>query len=236
VRKQEANHVDIVSEVSTSSRSTQSEHALVDVRYQSMCRAIAECVAIDEVKNVRDKALALEVYARQAQNFDAERQALEIRVRAERRAGELLRAMPKAKPPGSNQYKRQDRSNEMTEAHTLASHGITKNQSSQWQQLADVPEATFEAAIADRTEPLSSIRIIDQHRAATQRPPPAEPVERVDPRAIRLWGTLREAAGYLDAMDIDATMAVMPWYLRSDVFRFAAQLASIMQTIGDIHE
>jgi hypothetical protein len=39
---------------------------------------------------------------RVAQNFEAERKAQEIRVHAERRAGELLKAMPKAKPSGGD--------------------------------------------------------------------------------------------------------------------------------------
>jgi hypothetical protein len=47
----------------------------------------------DEAKEIRDKARALEVYAKQAQNREAERKAAEIRIRAERRAGQLLKEM-----------------------------------------------------------------------------------------------------------------------------------------------
>jgi hypothetical protein len=39
----------------------------------------------------------LEVYAAQALNLDAEAHAAEIRIRAERKAGEILRETPKAK-------------------------------------------------------------------------------------------------------------------------------------------
>ena len=66
----------------------QADRALV--RYDTMCRAIALAYEVDEVKDIRDKHLAIEVYARQAQNTEAERQAREIRIRAERKAGELL--------------------------------------------------------------------------------------------------------------------------------------------------
>ncbi len=31
----------------------------LDARYTDMCRAIAECYRVDEVKQIRDKALAL---------------------------------------------------------------------------------------------------------------------------------------------------------------------------------
>jgi hypothetical protein len=47
-----------------------------------------------EIKDIRDKALALEPYSRQARNTEAERQACEIRLRAERKAGQLLAAVP----------------------------------------------------------------------------------------------------------------------------------------------
>jgi hypothetical protein len=43
----------------------------------------------DEVKDICDKARALEICARQAQNVEAEQQACEIRLRAERKAGKL---------------------------------------------------------------------------------------------------------------------------------------------------
>ncbi len=65
-------------------------------RYDAMCRAIDEAYQIDEVKDIRDKALALEVYARQAKNIEAERRACEIRLRAERKAGELRRQEEKS--------------------------------------------------------------------------------------------------------------------------------------------
>src|SRR4051794_943317 len=63
--------------------------------------------AADEVKDIRDKARAIEVYAQQALNVEAERQASQIRLRAERRCGQLLRQREKAKGAqgtGSNQY------------------------------------------------------------------------------------------------------------------------------------
>ncbi|WP_084754417.1 Rha family transcriptional regulator [Paraburkholderia tuberum] len=64
--------------------------ALVMGRYESTCRTIAECAAVDEVKDIRDKARALEVYTQQAKNREAEEQAREVRLRAERRGGEIM--------------------------------------------------------------------------------------------------------------------------------------------------
>jgi parvulin-like peptidyl-prolyl isomerase len=59
---------------------------------------------VEEMKEIHDKALALEMYLRQAQNVEAERRCYEIRLRAEHKAGELLR-QKKAKgaaQPGTN--------------------------------------------------------------------------------------------------------------------------------------
>ena len=102
------------------------------VRYDAMCRAIAEAHAVDEVKDIRDKALAWEMYSRQAKNTDAECYACEIRLRAERKAGQLLKAMEKNK---GGQPK--NRSTDTT--GTLQELGVSKDQSSKWQRLADVP-------------------------------------------------------------------------------------------------
>jgi hypothetical protein len=40
------------------------------VRYDAMCHAIAAAHEVDEVRDIRDKARAIEMYARQAQNTE----------------------------------------------------------------------------------------------------------------------------------------------------------------------
>jgi hypothetical protein len=114
-----------------------------------MCRAIDAAYKVDEVKGIRDAATALEQCARIAKNKEAVRRCGEIRLRAERKAGGLLAEMEKAtgaRGSGSNQHK-VVRSNGAT-AHKLADLGITESQSSQWQQVAKIPEEAFAAAIA----------------------------------------------------------------------------------------
>ena len=129
--------------------------AISMVKYDAMCTAIEAARQVDEVKDIRDKALAIQMYAKQAKNLDAERHAAEIRVRAERKCGELLAAMPKAVPRGSNQFQAKEQVSN-TATHPLSDLGITRDQSSTWQKLASVPESTFEEAIAQQEIPTTS--------------------------------------------------------------------------------
>jgi hypothetical protein len=66
------------------------------VRYDAACRALANARSVDEVKDIRDKAIAIKAYAKQAKNKNLEADAFEIRKRAERRLGEMMEAQRKA--------------------------------------------------------------------------------------------------------------------------------------------
>jgi hypothetical protein len=120
------------------------------VRYEQARHALAECQRVDEVKDIRDKAEAMAAYARQAKDTEMIQWATEIKVRAERKAGELLSAMEKSQgskfngraPDGSVRRSHDDT------AQTLADVGVSKVQSSRWQSLAGMSEEHFETAVA----------------------------------------------------------------------------------------
>jgi hypothetical protein len=69
-------------------------------------------------------------------------------MRAERKAGQLLQQMEKAKGAPGNQHTGPLLRQEGTK--TLSDLGISYRQSSDWQQLADVPEDEFEAVSPTR--------------------------------------------------------------------------------------
>jgi hypothetical protein len=80
--------------------------------------------------------------------FEAERKAAEVRIRAERRAGELLIEMKQnGERQKQGEYKKSNDTTFCT-APKLSDLGITRDESSKWQQLAAVPKVDFERARA----------------------------------------------------------------------------------------
>ena len=123
------------------------------IRYDAMCEAIAACYTVDEVKEIRNKARALEVYAQQALNVEAERKAAEIRIRAERKAGELLREM---KQNGTRDSGGKGRIESRPPTH-LKDIRITRDQSSEWQRR---PGPRFPLLLGRKSRQLTELRFV----------------------------------------------------------------------------
>jgi len=116
-------------------------------RYDAMRTALVESHRIDDVKDIRDKAEALRLYAKQAgEGLENQNMMAEIKLRAERRCGELLGNMENAPTGPKPQLGNSVLPN--SEAPTLADMGISKMQSSRWQAIASVPEPVFEQHLA----------------------------------------------------------------------------------------
>lgn len=126
------------------------------IKYEAACRALAECKSLDEVKSWADKAAAMQAYSRMAKDKTMEVDAAEIRIRAERRLGEML-AATKA-DGGLNPAATLKRGPVLVDDEdgkkgpTLADAGISYDLSSRAQKLAAVPEAEFEAELAAKRE------------------------------------------------------------------------------------
>src|SRR5437763_1778312 len=63
------------------------------IHYDAFRRELAVCVTVDEAMDIKDRARAAEVYAKQIHDTEAHRQLAMIRIRAERRCGEILKEM-----------------------------------------------------------------------------------------------------------------------------------------------
>lgn len=111
-------------------------------------RMLAEVRTIDDAKTIINLAEAARVYARQVElGLEAQNHAAEIKIRAQRKAGEILSSMEKAK--GGRPYQATS-SQEVgvDKPPTYADLDISYKDAHQWQTIASVPEELFEEFIA----------------------------------------------------------------------------------------
>ncbi len=125
------------------------------VKYNVARKAIIEASNVDEVKQIMDKSEAMRVYARQAKDFEMLNRASEIRIRAERRLGEMLKAQKEAglmnkgaSEPNTNRGTTQSQG-DTASPPTLADIGISKSMSSRAQATASIPELEFETIVSE---------------------------------------------------------------------------------------
>jgi N6-adenosine-specific RNA methylase IME4 len=140
------------------------------VRYEAARLALAEAHAVDEVKEVRDVGLALQAYARQSKDTELIDRATDIRLRAERRLGEMLReqketiGLATGGEHGGRKRKDGSREEPSNPRPTLAEAGIDKKLSSRAQKLAALPPDDFEARVA--AAKLEAVKSVELPRAA----------------------------------------------------------------------
>jgi N6-adenosine-specific RNA methylase IME4 len=158
--------------------------------YDSARHALAECHRVDEVKHIRDNAIAAAAYAKQAKDCKLIEMATEIRKRAERKVGELLKQMAASgERAGQGHYQKstcvhnQEDNQTLHGAtsddspKTLAEIGVSRTQSSRWQGLADLPELEFEATVElSKRQAVASVEHADKTAPPAPRSTPALPI------------------------------------------------------------
>ena len=128
------------------------------VKYDAACQAIAVAKSVDEAKSIHDKAEAMRAYARQTKNRQGEIDMAEIRMRAERRLGELITAQKETVglAPAGRPRKFGSDEEPISRPPTLAEAGIDKKLSSRAQKLAAVPEGKFEGMLGEWRDRVSA--------------------------------------------------------------------------------
>lgn len=172
------------------------ELARVAPNYEAMRTAIAKCEKLDEIAKLANQAVAVQAYFRQAQDVDNEMQTSRIRIRAERKMGEILKEMTaKGERAKRGEPVTQQISRGATSAPTLKNLGIPPDRASRAIQLANVPEKEFEAALAapQVAQPRRILREVREPPKSVK-PPPLVPIE----QTLALWGAIRDFGIALD--------------------------------------
>ncbi len=108
------------------------------VHIEAAHRELAEAHSIEDVKVLRDKAGAIQSYLRQqGETLEIQNLAAELKLRAERKLGELL---------GEGGERRGGNSHGGSSAPLP--DGVTHSQSHRWQRVASVPDDDFEQHVA----------------------------------------------------------------------------------------
>lgn len=141
----------------------------IPVTYQKACSALQECVDVDEVKDWVDKAAAMEVYAKQAEDETLFDMAKRIKLRAARRAGEMLSSVPDENRGRPKKNQRGSQPN-LTRKKAALDAGISEHQRKQYQRIAAVPEEDFEGVVEAAKPPtltaLASGKVLNGHQSA----------------------------------------------------------------------
>ena len=157
-------------------------HTTQLVRYENARVALAAVHSYDEVKDIMDQAERAAVYARQANDSQLIQYATEIRVRAQRRAGEMLAKTDKSE--GGRPAKNQSDAT-TSYAPTLTDMGITKDQSAKWQSLASMSDEHFEATIEAAKDTAGEVTTAFMLREAKKHKPTGKPKTGPKAEAIR---------------------------------------------------
>lgn len=115
------------------------------IKWEKAKQAIMECKTIDEVKEIRDKAEALRMYAKQSgESLQVQNNVAEIKIRADKRIGEISRDLPTNQFKGLNNVSL-SHDGGTTKTQILKDAGIKHHE--RFEAIANLPEDLFEQHI-----------------------------------------------------------------------------------------
>lgn len=203
-------------------------------------RALAEARTIDEAKDIRDKAEAIRgYYQQQRDSLEAQNYAAELKLRAERKLGEMLKETEKndgAKGLGSNQHL--VRLQPATAPPKLSDLGIEKTQSSRWQKIADLPDEVFEQEIQEakvNAEELTTarlLRVAQERKVEQKHEEVAEQRKQAPNRAQFMCMPCTDYVQRFGARSVDLLLTDPPY--STDVDDFAAFVDSWLHPALDL--
>jgi N6-adenosine-specific RNA methylase IME4 len=137
----------------------------------SAFRELADANDLTSVKDIRAKAASLEAYAKEAKDSELMDHAVEVRLRAERKAGQLLIEMAESGDRATREGNLARGSVlRLRDAPTLTDLGVEKNQSWRWRKLAGLNDDEFVQRLAEaRHRAWSSIEQSPEERQAEKR-------------------------------------------------------------------
>lgn len=186
-----------------------------DLAHIDRARAeLAKATTVGQAKSVRGAALLAHELARASGSREAQRYATEIRLRAERRIGELLaaqgekRGRPRKTDPGA-----------------ALPEGVSHKQSSAWQRIADMPEPAFEEELA-KPEPTTSALL---KRAKREMPKEAQRNGKAETCTVADLATLAEQGKTFGTIYADP-----PWAYGNQGTRAATGNHYVTMSVADI--
>lgn len=169
-----------------------SQLAQLAPNYEAMRHAISICEKVDEIADLADRAVAAQAYYRQSQDVENEIGASRVRVRAERKLGEILKRMAEnGERAGQGGDRRSDDAESKLRGATLKDLQIQPDRASRAMQLAAVPEDEFEAA-------LSEPKIAQPRRILAERQTELVPIK----KTLNLWGRVRDLGTAISAGEV----------------------------------
>jgi len=133
------------------------------VKYDAARHALEIASTVDEAKSIKDKAAALQAYARQRADVDMERWTAEIKLRAVRRIGELSKELDKAQ--GGRTDRLSNNAVTKSKEKALKRAGITKMSASRFERIAEIPQEEFDAYLdkkAKNKQPAKYTEVINK--------------------------------------------------------------------------